>query len=471
VISEGKVVLAGVLPDRLDVLTWCLPQLSEEHFQVPVERALWRLIVRFYEVSGGVLTERFLERLEEQSPAKVVALREVYRECAQARVTAAEVRAAVALLRERKAHRETAEALTEAMDVLLHGGKVGVQEVPPGPGSAWRVLLSRWSEVSRSLSSEAAPEGEVFSKTGFAEYLRRKERASRGVSGVLTGVSEVDRLTGGLQPGELMLVVGYTGAGKSMFCAQLAWHASVVQRKNVFYATSETTREVTARRLYARHSRLERFGLPQGLDTAEMRKGTLDPHQEEVLRQVVEDLEEGRASGRYGRVYVAQVPPGATWGYVQAAAQRVASRWQIDLIVIDYLALLRADRKRENVTAEFADMLKDVKVFATSFGDEGVVVVSPWSVQQPAFKQALERREYTLANLSDTSEAEKSPDVLFWLLSVPDQPRRVRAGLLKNRDGSVGVPFELEADYRSAYFGDVQSVRLDDLYRTSIGGG
>jgi hypothetical protein len=237
-----------------------------------------------------------------------------------------------------------------------------------------------------------------------------------------------------------------------MFTTQMAWHAAVIQRKNVFYATSETTRDMTRRRIYSRHSRLDQFGLVGGLDSKALKQGTLPEGEERVLRAVTEDLAQGTKTGRYGHLYVAQVPPDARLSYVVSAARRVAVQWQIDLIVIDYLALLKPDRRRDSTVQEYADMMKSAKMFATSFDDgKGVPVVSPWAVNQPSYKLARERREYTLANLAETSEAEKSPDILLYLLDDQDEPGKLRSAFLKNRDGAVPPQFMLEVDYRTSY--------------------
>ena len=71
------------------------------------------------------------------------------------------------------------------------------------------------------------------------------------------------------------------------------------------------------------------------------------------------DLAEGARTGQYGHLYIAQMPVDATWGYAQAMVNRVGTRWPVDLLIVDYLALLKTDRKRDSQVAEFSDMLQE----------------------------------------------------------------------------------------------------------------
>lgn len=460
-LDHGKIVLSGILPDRRDLLVDVMRWLEPEHFANQVQRDLWKVITWFYSISGGVLTRKFIaDASVKADTARLTLMGELYDQCATARYVDAEIKASVRILRELRAEHLTAEAITRSMELLTRGGEIEGKEVDPGSKTAWEFLLSEHSRIEHLGSLDAAPEGDVLREPseGIADYAaRKKAMLEPGGIGVTTGLRVIDRVIGGFQPGEFVLIVGYTGAGKSMLCTQTAWHVATQQRKNVFYATSETTREMTRRRIYARHSRLPKFGTPEGLNSNDLKMGKLSTEQEKVLQAVVADLDEGARAGTYGRLHVAQVPPDATWSFVAADARRISAQWPIDLVVVDYLALLRADRRRDNQVHEYTDMMKSVKTFATSFDDgKGVTVMSPWSVNQEAFRKAQTDLMYTLASLSDTSEAEKSPDVLLWMLPPSDEPNRVVLGFLKNRDGELTASSRVVTDYRSTYLGDLK---------------
>jgi replicative DNA helicase len=474
-LDHAKVVLSGILPDRRDLLVETMRWLEPEHFANEVQRTMWRVLVKYYELSGGVLTRRYIDELAKVDAARSTLLGELYEQCANSRVIDSEVRTSIQVMREIRATHLTGEAITRGMEILVRGGEVDGKEVEPGATTAWEFLRSEDARIAHLGTSDAAPEGDVFvePEEGLADYVERKRQAAvPGGSGIRTGITRIDDGLGGIQPGEFMLAVGYTGSGKSMFCTQTAWHVSTQQRRNVVYATSETTRAMTRRRVYARHSRLDRFGTQGGLNSKDLKLGRLSEEGERTLRAVTSDLAEGARTGQYGHLYIAQLPVDATWGYVQAMVARVGSRWPVDLLIVDYLALLKPERKRESSTFEFTDMLKNVKTWAASTADgKGISIISPWAVQQPRFWEAKDKREYSLASLSDTSEAEKSPDILMWMLVLPDEPGKVGAGFLKTRDSDLPANFQMESDFASTYLGDVREATEVSEYLDQMHGG
>jgi len=252
-------------------------------------------------------------------------------------------------------------------------------------------------------------------------------------------------------PDRLYVTDSFILTHNSQLVTQIAWHAAVHQGKNVFFATSETLRAQVRRRMVARHSRLERFGLEHGLNARGIKQGSLTETEEQALGAVLDDLDTNPA---YGRMEVAQIPSGGTLSYVAARMARAQQQWNIDLVVIDYLALLKNERNRTSEREEFNEIIRSAKTLAASFdAGRGVPVISPWQMKQAKYEDALRTGEYTLASLSDTSEAEKSADQIVTLLGLPDTPEMRRVKFLKVRDGDLPPSFDLAVDYRNAYIG------------------
>jgi hypothetical protein len=437
---------------------------------------LWQLLVRYWDVAADVLPRRILTdmlRRSRMDTARSVLFEELYAELERQAVSDAVFRYSVNELREVRADQLWAEALNEGMERLTRGlpeGEESEEEVRPGFDISAAHVVAEYGRILTMSTRESAPEGDMGleMKESLVEYANAKRALEAGTgTGILTGIGSFDRVTSGLQPGELTLICAYTGAGKSMLAAQTAWHAAVKQRKNVFYATSETTRGTTRRRVIARHSREPQFGIPGGLNSKDIKDGKLTPDESQKYMEVWGDWDSKRKSGEYGRLHISQVPRGATIAQIESRLQHQQAQWKIDLVVIDYLALLRPDRKRREATQEFQDLLKEAKVMATTFDDgRGIPVLSPWSMQQGAYKEALKQRRYTLASLSDTSEAEKSPDILYTLLRMEDEPGVLYSQFLKNRDGETPDDFRLEADYRSTYIGEPKSQSNVDTFLT-----
>lgn len=234
------------------------------------------------------------------------------------------------------------------------------------------------------------------------------------------------------------------------FVSQLAWQACLDGR-NVYFVTSETIRAQVRRKILARHSRQPQFGLPEGINSADLKAARLAPDLEVKFQEVLDDFTNNPT---YGKLYLAQIPRGGTLGLVESRLNRAQQNWHVDLVIIDYLALIKPDRHRGSQREEFNDVIRDTKVLAATFDDgRGVPIVSPWQMSQAAWKEAVRNGEYSLASLAETSEVEKSGDAIISLLQLPDSPSELKGQFLKLRDGDRHNPFTLEVDFRTAYLG------------------
>lgn len=452
--SHSERVLAAIIPDRRDLLLFALQHLEPEHFRSAVERNLWVLIGRYFDKAGDVMPRHSLAdslsrgRIDE---AKQLLYDETYVALAALEVHDHEFRWAVEALKEDRAELMTGEVITTAFEILERGAEVSGERLE-GHHKAREYLYGELGAIDRMNHAEAAPEGDMRHEASdqLAEYAERK--SGKSITGVYSGIPTLDAKTGGFQNGELALICAYTGQGKSQLCSQFAWDVAVNQGKNVFFGTSETVRRQVRRRITARHSRLPQFEFPGGLNIRDIRDGTLSERGEEVFQAVVWDLKNNPV---YGSIYIAQIPRGATLGFLEARLRRQADQWDVHLALFDYLALLKPDRKRDNRREELNDIMQDAKVLATSFyNGKGIPFVSPWQMSQTAWRDAMKAGSYGLANLADTSEAEKSSDQILAIMRDEESPYMAKLQLLKNRDGESLAPFEVNVDYKNAYFGE-----------------
>lgn len=456
--DHAKNVLAGIVPNRKDLLLYAMQHLDDDHFRGEVQKGIWRAIERYYDVAGDVLPKKTLTDLLSSSKtletSKALLYEEEFAEIESLTLADHEFRYAVDALKDQRAEQLTGEAITTAFEILMRGAEVG-RDVLEGHKEARTYAYSQFAHIDKLDNIEVAPEGDMRYEGSdiLKEYIDRK--AGKTGQGILTGIPSVDKASGGFQKGELTLVCAYTNQGKTQLCCQTAWDAAIQQGKNVFFATSETVRTTVRRRIIARHSRLPQFGLAKGLDSTDIKNGTLSPAEEKSLKEVVDDLDN---NPNYGKLYIAQIPRGATLSYLEARMNRQGALWNIDLGIMDYLALLKSDRKRNSEREEFNEILKDAKVYATSFNEgSGLPLISPWQIKQEAYKNAQVTGAYGLASLSDTSEAEKSSDQIITLLRQPEQPNQLSLQFLKMRDGEVPNAISLETDFRCAYLGDKKS--------------
>jgi replicative DNA helicase len=453
---ESK-LLAAIIPDRRDLLDAALRHLVPEHFLDITLRNIYIVLERYAHVTGYVIGEEdFLSILDRDNvdAGKRALYHEIYIELWNKKVDEAEFRWALGEIRDVAAEKATHKALAEAMNVLTRGIELNGEQVK-GHIPARAQLLQEFADIDRNLQMQDAPEGNLDTETDdlINEYANKELMRSKGQEdGILFGIPSLDAKIGGFQNGELDLIAGYSSDGKSSAVCQLAWHAAVMQGKNVVFFTTETIRVQTRRKIVARHSRHPMFELPEGLNTRDLKNGTLTPMQKDKYQDVVHDLTKNPT---YGKFHIAQIPRGGTLNTLESKMYRLQRQFNVDLVVADYLALLRSERKRADERAEYNSILKESKQLATTFDDgRGVPFVSPWQVSRSARLEAEKVGYYTSSCLAETSEATNSSDVVLSVFAMDATERYadISMQILKNRDGETSGSMGMQVDYATCWF-------------------
>ena len=295
--------------------------------------------------------------------------------------------------------------------------------------------------------------GDINTTEDAQDVLRQYMDAKNGgMRGVKTGFRDFDSIIGGLFPGDIMLVAGYTSEGKSKVSMNIAYNVCYEQGGNVLFATSESTRDAVRRGFIVRHSyHNDRFVGMNPLRYNAVKFGTLSPDGEAALKQVVADMrmaEDSEGNRRHGIMDVCFFPSNSTANYIAELVRSRQRQWDsVDLVVVDYLGLMSSASKRTTRREELDDVLVQSKRLAVELN---VPILSPWQVSRSAWVQAQEAKQYTKAALSDTSQAEKTSDVVLSILQM-DEPNKLKCQILKARDGEVGAEFELHTDFASNY--------------------
>ena len=457
--EHARTLFSAILPDRRDLLNKALRHLTTAHFANPTFANLFEMLERYFHITGAVLTRIALDDLLRAARAdagKVALYRELYDTLAATQVHESQFAWSVRQIRESAAERATTAALTEAMEILTRGTETDKGEIIRGHAEARGHVMRRFADIDRDLAMQESPEGDMRTEAEdiIADYQTREAAAKdeRNV-GVRFGIPALDERIGGLQRGELVLLLGASGEGKTSAVVQLAWSAAIEQGKNVVIRTTETLREQVRRRVIARHSCLSHFDIPSGLNSRDIKNGTLDDAGRKNLIEVAHDFQNNPG---YGKFVIVQVPRGATMSYCEAKLMRYAQDFRIDLGIMDYFALLRAERKRTTMREELAEILKDGKQVATSVMDGlGIPFVTPWQVSRIARLEAEKTGAYQSSAASETSEATNSADMQITLMAPLDHVGRiakVKMQIPKFRDGERSAPFDVTVDYATSCF-------------------
>lgn len=337
--------------------------------------------------------------------------------------------------------------VTNALEINAKGLAIGGKELE-GREAAIAYLMANLPSIT-STSDSTATDVLLEGESVVAEYEKAREGSSNLI---FTHLRDVDAVARGFEPGDFVMVEGFTGDGKTMFCCNFAHNVACIEGRTVLYCTSETVAPRIRRRIFCRHSSDPRFETQ--IPYSDLKHGTLTEQQERVMHEVVKDLDAGRRSGKYGSIFVMSLTKGISSVQSVIRTVRQCSN-NLALVVIDYLALLAAER------VDLVDIVRTCKGLAVS---EQLVIVSPWQTSITAWEAAMKAGSYRRASMSETSEAEKSADAVITLLRDPDDVGRLLCKFTKLRDEGEGDVFSLSADFAhstiSDYISSMGSVSL-----------
>jgi replicative DNA helicase len=207
--------------------------------------------------------------------------------------------------------------------------------------------------------------GEVRSVEGVLhDELDRLERLSRegpDLTGTTSGFIDIDEVTGGFQPGNLIVLAARPAMGKSALVTNIAEHAAIDAGKPVVIFSLEMSETELAHRFLASQARIS---------SDELRKGRVKGTRWNKVLRAAEKL---TSAPLY-------VDDSSDIGVleVRAKARRLNARHRLGLIIVDYLQLMRPDGKTENRVEQVGQISRGLKVLAREL-EVPVVAVSQLS--------------------------------------------------------------------------------------------
>lgn len=280
----------------------------------------------------------------------------------------------------------SARKLIKAGEEIVRLGYKG-SDIPKSLEKADDLLLSV-RKVTGGTIGLISPEERV--KIMSTEYDELLKGHPPGI--VQTGLFDLDyHLGGGFYPGELIVLAGRTGMGKTTFLSTITSNAG--KHGNVLYCTAEMDVKALTHRDIANLT---------GLTFREIRYGGYDS---ETYVKITRALLENIASSKVTHLDYAPM----TTAMIHQAATSMVARKGLSLLVIDYLGLL-ADESKENQNIRLGSMTRKIKVMAQAVGVPVVLVHQ--------LSRGIERREDKRPMLSDLRESghiEEDADVVMFL--------------------------------------------------------
>ncbi len=251
------------------------------------------------------------------------------------------------------------------------------------------------------------------------KLYQRKEH----ITGIPTGFHDLDVMTAGFQASDLIIIAGRPSMGKSALALNILEHAGVVKKVPCAYFSLEMSKDQLAQRMLCSIA---------GVNAHKVRTGFFAQSDWPKLVNAAGKLSESP-------IFIDDTP-GISALELRAKARRLKARQDIQLIVVDYLQLMRGGYSLENRQQEISEISRSLKALAREL-NAAIIGVSQLS-------RAVEQRADHRPQLSDLRESgaiEQDADVVALLLREeyynPTDENKGMAELIvaKQRHGPVGT--------------------------------
>lgn len=257
--------------------------------------------------------------------------------------------------------------------------------------------------------------------------------AAHGVmSGVPTGITDLDELTNGLHPGQMIIVAARPGMGKSTLGLDFARAASIKNGLcSAFFSLEMTKSEIVMRLISAEAQ----------VPLNEIRKGHLS---EENWRRIAQKTAEVSSAPLF-----IDDSPNQTMMEIRAKARRLKQRHDLKLVIVDYMQLMSSGKRVESRQLEVSEFSRQMKLLAKEL-EVPVVALS----QLNRGPEQRNDKKPMLSDLRESGSLEQDADVVVLLhrddMYNPASERSGEADLIvaKHRNGQTKtVPVVFQGHY------------------------
>ncbi|MEZ5101700.1 MAG: replicative DNA helicase [Thermoleophilia bacterium] len=264
------------------------------------------------------------------------------------------------------------------------------------PGEA-RELVDRAEQIIFDLSQERVAGDfehiEALLKQSF-ERITALFDAGADVTGVPSGFRDLDRITSGFQPGNLIICAARPSMGKSAFSLGIAANVAVRQNRPVALFTLEMSKAEVTQRMMCSEGKVE---------SQRLRTGKLSPEDWPRLTAACDRLSKAP-------IYVDDTGS-ITMMEIRSKARRLKSKHpDLALIVVDYLQLMTSGNSAENRVQEVSQISRSLKLLARDL-EVPVIALSQLS---RAVEQRHDKRPI-LSDLRESGSIEQDADLVMFL--------------------------------------------------------
>jgi replicative DNA helicase len=419
---EAEMAVLGSMLIEKEAVEKAIEVLDETQFYLHAHKLVFKAFAELCKAERGVDLITTAEELRKRGDLEAAGGRDYLIECMHKVATAAHIDYYARIVHEKSLLRELIKTASRVI------GDCYLEEDPAA------LLDSAQTEILAVAQKETANRfaGTEALMHDAVEKLEKLHHRGQHVTGIPTGFKEIDRMTGGMQPGDLILIAARPSQGKTALALNIA--TNVILKKelgSVAFFSMEMSKEALASRLVAAVS---------GTSLQSVRSGYFRRDQWVQLTEAAARIAEAH-------LFIDD-SPGLSVLEVRGRARRLAADQKkkghpLCLVMIDYLQLMRgSSRRSENRQQEVAEISRGLKFLAR---DLGVPVVALSQLKRADDKGRADGRP-RLSDLRESGSLEQDADLVAMIYrEAADKPHdpsvdKNKAELIiaKQRQGPTG---------------------------------
>lgn len=419
-IEAEQGVLGSMLISPREIIAECVEKINENYFYVPAHQTIYVVLVELWNGGQGIDLITFTQVLRDRNLLETVGGASAVTSLFTFVPTAANVTYYLEIVREKYILRQLVAAGTETVrrsfeeQDEVHNLLDEVEQKFIGIGD------DRFKSSAQVSMKDSVMEA--------VELIEKAYNTKGGVTGVPTGFAELDRMTSGLQPAEMIVIAARPSMGKTALAMNIAEYVALEAKMPVGVFSLEMTRIQLVQRMLCSRARV---------NLQRVRDGFLAERDFPSLTAAASRMAEAP-------IFIDD-SAALTILELRAKARRMKAQKDIKLIVVDYLQLLRSGSKRgqENRQIEVSEISAGLKSLGKELGVP--ILVLGQLNRQPEARQGGKPR---LSDLRESGSIEQDADVVALLMRAEvyeeDEDRRAElAGeaeliIAKQRNGPIG---------------------------------
>ena len=412
-------VLGSMLIAPQDAIPECVEKITEEYFYIPAHQTVYRVLVEQWNTGQAIDLITFTQTLRDQNLLETIGGAPFVTSLFTFVPTAANVDYYLEIVRDKYVLRQIISTCTESVRrAYEEQGEVGalLDEVEQ---KIFNVGDDRFRGQLLTMKEQVM---------GALESIEKLYERRGGITGLSTGFTELDRMTSGLHPSEMIVIAARPSMGKTALAMNISEHVAIAQKLPVAVFSLEMSSQQLVQRMLCSRARV---------NLQRVRDGFLAERDFPSLTAAASKLAEARIF----------IDDAASLSILElrAKARRLKAQQDVQLIVVDYLQLLRSTTRRaqDNRQLEISEISAGLKGLAKELKIP-VIVIAQLN-RQPEARSGGKPR---LSDLRESGSIEQDADLVGLLVrpEIYEEDEEARAEkegeaeliIAKQRNGPVG---------------------------------